>query len=244
MIQFSGKNGLTLNGVEVDDRLLLRTAWMTMLCACAASMAIHALSGNARAIPFFISESDFPGLERIVFRGGLNATGLMLCFLALRLPHALDLSHNTRLRTIAQSSGIITGISTILLSWFSMHDHLVIHVIFASITFVGAYVWSYTMHASNSHKRGSGYAKRRVWLTIGGLSYLVMNLALAESARQLVLEQGLTGGTEVMNLAQSSINIAAPAEYLFFFSVVMILASFDHDLAEARQDERLVDSSS
>ena len=43
MIQFSGKNGLILNGVEVDDRLLLRTAWMTMLCACTASMAIHAL---------------------------------------------------------------------------------------------------------------------------------------------------------------------------------------------------------
>ena len=64
-----------------------------------------------------------------------------------------------------------------------------------------------------------------------------MNLALAESARQLVLEQGLTGGTEVMNLAQSSINIAAPAEYLFFFSVVMMLASFDHDLTEARHDE-------
>ena len=93
------------------------------------------------------------------------------------------------------------------------------------------------MHASNSHKRGTGHEKRRVWLAIGGLSYLVMNLALAQSARRLVLEQGLTGGTEVMNLAQSSINIAAPAEYLFFFSVVMMLASFDHDLAEARQEK-------
>ena len=64
-----------------------------------------------------------------------------------------------------------------------------------------------------------------------------MNRALAQSARRLVLEQGLTRGTEVMNLAQSSINIAAPAEYLFFFSVVMMLASFDHDLAEARQEK-------
>lgn len=237
MIQFTGKNGLSINGAEVDDRLLLRTAWMTMLCACAVSMAIHALSGNARAMPFFISESDFPGLERIVFRGGLNATGLMLCCLALRLPHALDLSQHTRLRTIAMTSGFITGISTILLSWFSMHEHLLIHVIFASITFVGAYVWSYTMHASRSHKQGTGYAKRRVWLAIGGLSYLVMNLALAQSVRRLVFEQGLTQGTEVMNLAQSSINIAAPAEYLFFFSVVMMLASFDHDLVEARQEE-------
>lgn len=237
MIQFSGKNGLTLNGVEVDDRLLLRTAWMTMLCACAASMAIHALSGNARAIPFFISESDFPGLERIVFRCGLSATGLMLCCLAVRLPYALHLTTNTRLRTIAQLSGVITGISTILLSWFSMHEHLVIHVVFASITFVGAYVWSYSMHASRSHKPGTGYSKRRVWLAVGGMSYLVMNLSLAQSARRLVIEQGLTGGTEVMNLAQSSIDIAAPAEYLFFLSVVLMLASFDHDLAEARQDE-------
>ena len=33
-----------------------------------------------------------------------------------------------------------------------LHEHLLIHVIFASITFVGAYVWSYTMHASNNLK--------------------------------------------------------------------------------------------
>ena len=129
------------------------------------------------------------------------------------------------------------GHLTILLSWFSMHEHLVIHVVFASITFVGAYVWSYSMHASRSHKPGTGYSKRRVWLAVGGMSYLVMNLSLAQSARRLVIEQGLTGGTEVMNLAQSSIDIAAPAEYLFFLSVVLMLASFDHDLAEARQDE-------
>ena len=236
MIQWSGKNGLSIKGVELDDRLLLRAAWMTMLFTCTVSMMIHALSGNSRAIPFFISESDYPGLERIVFRCGLNAAGLMLCCLALRLPYALDLSQNARLSKMARASGLITGISTILLSWFSMHTHLLIHCILASITFVGAYVWAYTMHASRSNNPGLGHAKRRIWLTLGGLSYVVMNIALAKSVRQLVFEQGLTKGTEVMNLAQTSINIAAPAEYLFFFSVIMMLASFDHDLAEARQE--------
>ena len=237
MIQWSGKNGLSIKGVEVDDRLLLRTAWMTMLITCAVAMMIHAFSGHARAFPFFISESDYPGLERIIFRSGLNTVGLMLCCLALRLPYVLDLSQNARLSNVAKASGLITGISTILLSWFSMHEQLLIHVIFASITFVGAYVWSYSMHASQSSNPGLGHAKRRIWLTVGGLSYLVMNLALAQSVRKLIFEQGLSKGTEVMNLAQTSINIAAPAEYVFFFSIVMMLASFDHDLVEARQEQ-------
>lgn len=74
----------------------------------------------------------------------------------------------------------------------------------------------------------------------GIASYAIMNLVLARPIRDFVLEGGLRDGTTVMNLAQSSIDIAAPAEYLFFISIVMMLASFEYDLNEGTKEENLI----
>lgn len=73
----------------------------------------------------------------------------------------------------------------------------------------------------------------------GIASYAVMNLVLARPVWDFVVNGGLRDGTTVMNLAQSAIDIAAPAEYLFFVSIVMMLASFDYDLGENLGQEHL-----
>ena len=57
-----------------------------------------------------------------------------------------------------------------------------------------------------------------------------MHLALARPVKEYVLDGGIRDGTAIMNMSQNAINIAAPAEYLLFFSLVMMLASFGFDL--------------
>lgn len=240
MMDWTGANGLRIGGRLVSDQQLLRIAWITLLSTCAVSMLIHALSGHARAIPFFISESDYPGAERIVFRLGLTISGGLLCLLALRLSYALPSKSSPRATALGKYSGLTTGVFLVLLSWFSMHDHLVIHCIFASITFASGYFWAYAIHASLADQSSVGHRWRQAWLMAGIVSYAVMNLVLARPIRDFVLEGGLRDGTTVMNLAQRSIDIAAPAEYLFFFSIVMMLASFEHDLSEGRKEETLL----
>ena len=240
MIDWTGERGLRLGDRRVSDRHLLRIAWITLLSTCAISMLIHALSGHARAIPFFISESDYPGAERIVFRLGLTASGGLLCLLALRLSYALPSTSSPRSTSIAKYSGLTTGVFVVLLSWFSMHDHLLIHCIFASITFGSGYLWAYTTHVSLTDQPSVGHRWRQAWLMAGIASYAIMNLVLARPIRDFVLEGGLRDGTTVMNLAQSSIDIAAPAEYLFFISIVMMLASFEYDLNEGTKEENLI----
>jgi len=59
---------------------------------------------------------------------------------------------------------------------------------------------------------------------------------MARPVRTHVIDGGLRNGTEIMNLSQSAINIAAPAEYILFLSLVMMLASFRFDL-EARGND-------
>ena len=240
MMDWTGANGVRIGGRLVSDQQLLRIAWITLLSTCAVSMLIHALSGHARAIPFFISESDYPGAERIVFRLGLTISGGLLCLLALRFSYALPSKSSPRSTALGKYSGLTTGVFLVLLSWFSMHDHLVVHCIFASITFAGGYLWAYAIHASLADQSSVGHRWRQAWLMAGIASYAVMNLVLARPIRDFVLEGGLRDGTTVMNLAQRSIDIAAPAEYLFFFSIVMMLASFEHDLSEGREEETLL----
>ena len=55
----------------IDDRMLARIGWVLPSISISVSTILHILSGDYRALPFFISEADYPGLQRIVFTGGL-----------------------------------------------------------------------------------------------------------------------------------------------------------------------------
>lgn len=210
--------------------MLLRLTYILILSTVFLSMLIHAFSGNARAVPFFISESDYPGLERYVFSFGLTASGLLLCLLALRLNHSFDVLARPTYRRVTMWTGLSTGASLILLSWFNMYDQIILHCIFAMITFGGGYAWALATHLSLTEYRTKGHHARRLWLGVAGLSLAVMHLALAQPAREFVLDGGLRDGTQIMNMSQSAINIAAPAEYILFLSLLMMLASFRFDL--------------
>ena len=111
-----------------------------------------------------------------------------------------------------------------------MHDYIIIHSILAMVVFMSGYAWSYTTHITLSNTLSLGQAHRKFWMVVGAVSFAIMNLSLARSVQTHVIDGGLRDGTEIMNMSQAAINIAAPAEYILFLSLVMMLASFRFDL--------------
>ncbi|MFL2949137.1 MAG: hypothetical protein ACJZ40_01975 [Candidatus Poseidoniaceae archaeon] len=229
-MDLEGEEGVRIRSFVVADRTLLRFTWMVIFCTVVLSMLIHAASGNARDVPFFISESDYPGIERYVFTVGLTLSGLLLCTLSMRLKHAFDVIAKPTYARISLWAGLATGLSLVLLSWFNMYDQIILHSLFAMITFGGGYLWGWSTHSSLLEAPSRGHVVRKSWLKVAGVSLLVMHLALARPVKEYVLDGGIRDGTAIMNMSQNAINIAAPAEYLLFFSLVMMLASFGFDL--------------
>mgnify|MGYP006131754135 CR=1 FL=1 len=238
VIDWSMRKQLRVGRFMFDDLRTLRATWILILVTISSSMLIHALSGHARDIPFFISESDFPGLERVVFTLGLTAAGLMLCVLAIRLSANFESSTKPGALRISRISGLITGLALALLSWFNMHDQIVLHSIFALTTFGGGYIWACSAHAALAGSQTTGHKHRKYWIGIAGASLLVMNLALAKPIKSFVIDGNIRDVASFLDMAQASINIAAPAEYLLFFSLLMMLASFEHDLKVARANHQ------
>ena len=234
MIDWSMRKHLRVGKFMFDDFRTLRSTWILILVTTSSSMLIHALSGHSRDIPFFISESDSPGLERVVFTLGLTAAGVMLCILAIRLSANFEPSAKPGPLRISRISGLVTGSALILLSWFNMHDQIVLHCIFALTTFVGGYIWACSSHAALAGLKTTGHTHRKDGLGVAGTSLLVMNLALVKPIKTLVIDEGIRDVASFLDMAQAWINVAAPAEYLLFFSLIMMLASFEHELRLAR----------
>lgn len=237
VIDWTGEHGLQIGRTVVQDEHLLRATWLLVLLTTITSMAIHFLSGDMRAIPFFISESDFPGPQRVVFKAGFTSAGVLMCALAMRIPHTFDIAHEQKYGQLAKWFGITAGVTLVGLAWFNMHDQIIIHSIFAMASFMGGYGWSCTVHYTLSNAPSLGHARRKVWMVVGAVSFAVMNLSLTGAVRTHVIEGGLRDGVEIMNLSQNSIVFAAIAEYFLYLSLVMMLASFEHDLALAKQQE-------
>ena len=54
-MNLEGKKGIEIAGFEIADHVLARIGWILPLFTVTLSMLIHALSGDACALPFFIS---------------------------------------------------------------------------------------------------------------------------------------------------------------------------------------------
>ena len=237
MIDWKGENGLQIGTFVVRDEHLLRATWLLVLLTTITSMTIHFLSGDARAIPFFISESDSPGPQRVVFKAGFMIAGVLMCALSLRFAHTFGTTPEQKHSQFAKGFGMTAGVSLIGLAWFSMNDEIIIHSIFAMASFMGGYAWSCTAHLALSSTPSLGHARRKVWMVVGAVSFAVMNLSLAGAVQTHVIDAGLRDGVEIMNLSQNSIVVAATAEYVLYLSLVMMLASFHHDLALTKQQD-------
>jgi hypothetical protein len=170
-VSLNTENGIKIAGIEVSDSMLIRLGWLLPLATVVTSMSIHAFSGNARAIPFFVSESDYPGPERVVFTTGLAITGLVICILAYRFSLMVE-EQDSKWNRISLSSGILSGLSLSVLAFANIYDALLLHVITTILVFVGGFVWGASMHKRDSNDVSPDSKLRKAGLWMTGLGFL------------------------------------------------------------------------
>ena len=223
------ENGIQVAGIEVSDSMLIRLGWLLPLATVVTSMSIHAFSGNARAIPFFVSESDYPGPERVVFTTGLAITGLVICILAYRFSLMVE-EQDSKWNRISLSSGILSGLSLSVLAFANIYDALLLHVITTILVFFGGFVWGASMHKRHSKDTSPDSKLRKAGLWMTGLGILTMNLSVGVYVfwKRESLDL-LDPQFDILNQIQPAINIAAPAEYLLIVGLMVTLASIGRD---------------
>jgi len=228
-LSLNTENGIQIAGIEVSDSMLIRLGWLLPLATVVTSMSIHAFSGNARAIPFFVSESDYPGPERVVFTTGLAITGLVICILAYRFSIMVE-EQDSKWNRISLSSGILSGLSLSVLAFANIYDALLLHVITTILVFVGGFVWGASMHKRHSKDTSPDSKLRKAGLWMTGLGILTMNLSVGVYVfwKRESLDL-LDPQFDILNQIQPAINIAAPAEYLLIVGLMVTLASIGRD---------------
>ncbi len=230
-MNFEGEKGIEVAGFEIADHVLARIGWLLPLLTVVFSMSIHVLSGNARAVPFFISESDFPGIERLIFTTGLAVNGVIICIISYRFQLLFKSSTKPKTSRLAFASGITTGVALFVLAFANMYDALLLHCVVAILVFGGGLIWCASTHLLFETTETISRQLRRIGLGIAAFGFVVMNAALvtfiATHRDQFNNDNSLA---LMLNTLQPAIDYAAPAEYLLFLGLVVALASFEHDL--------------
>ena len=217
-----------LNKSELDIKLL-RYSWTIPLSTLILSMSIHWFSGDARTFLIYISEADYPGLQRIVFTTGLTITGLIYSFLSYKIQlNFEDTSPRKYLLIISTIGGIYIGINLVAMSFLDMYDHFSGHILTALTVFYGGMIWGLAIHFSlpKSSTRIKSIRLGSVLLSV--LGFITMTVAYNKAAQELGKAVILY---EEMNLVQHPyLDIAAIGEYALVFGFFMILFSIELDV--------------
>ena len=197
-----------------------------------AATLIH-LFDQPRDVPFFISETDYRGLQDLVFTAGLTLGGVCQMAYAWHLYHALEAAR-PRTWFVASLLGVLASANTVLVSHYDMYDHINPHILTAMLAFGGGVAWAFTAGWAMGDKATSaGRRMRSIGFTMAAAGFIVMLVAF-QSAASTVDPTGLTT-VEFLNQAQSGIVVAAPAEYVLVAGLMLCLASFRYELLAVEQ---------
>ena len=230
-MNFSGLEGIEIAGIRVSDKTLIQIGWILPLVSVVCSMTIHAASGHARDFPFFVSESDYPGLERWFFTVGLALTSPLICLLSHRVNVRFK-TERTAVHEVSFFAGLATSVSLFVLALANMYDQLFLHSLASIGLFVGGFIWGVSTNSIYSSNNLAAQKLRQVglWSTLVG--FLVMNLSLVFYVLLLMMLSEFStdySTMETLNQLQPAINLAAPAEYLLIIGLMMTLASIGKD---------------
>ena len=216
------------NKSEIDIKLL-RYSWTIPLSTLILSMSIHWFSGDARTFLIYISEADYPGLQRIVFTTGLTITGLIYSFLSYKIYlNFEDTSPRKFLLIIATIGGIYIGINLVAMSFLDMYDHFSGHILTALTVFYGGMIWGLAIHFSLPKSTTRIKSVRLGSILLSILGFITMTVAYNKAAQELGKAVILY---EEMNLVQHPyLDIAAIGEYALVFGFFMILFSIELDV--------------
>ena len=225
------ENGLQFGSTHVPDELIVRTSWLLPATVAPLSMVIHLPSGNSRDFPFFISEADFPGIERWVFTIGLAISGLLQMLFAYRIWYKYKNQNSAKLLFLFLVCGLCVGANLFIMSFANMYDHLKLHILTASIVFQLGIVWAILSHFALPGKNKPGKKIRIYAILISIVSYIVMSQAIVRAVAGLE-NYGLEDETMfTLDRIQYAVDIAAYAEYALFVALIMCLYSIEKDLS-------------
>ena len=212
--------------------LVASGAWLIPTITVVAATLIH-LFDQPRDVPFFISETDYRGLQDLVFTAGLTLGGVCQMAYAWHLYHALEAAR-PRTWFVASLLGVLASANTVLVSHYDMYDHINPHILTAMLAFGGGVAWAFTAAWAMGDMASSvGRRMRRIGFTMAAVGFVVMMVAF-QSAANTVDPTGLTT-VEFLNQAQSGIVVAAPAEYVLVAGLMLCLASFRYELLAKEQ---------
>ena len=207
--------------------LAARASYTVPSLTIVIAMVLHGLAGP-RAVPFFISEADYTGLDGLVFTVGLTLGGIVQMAYAWHLYHTLE-AQRPRLWFVATLIGLLASFNSILVSHFDMYHHINPHILTAMLAFGGGVVWALLANIALGHQAtAEGRRLRLIGFAMAALGFVVMVVSF-ETAANSVDPTGMTT-VEFLNQAQDGIRIAAPAEYILVAGLMVCLASFRYEL--------------
>ena len=133
---------MTLWRLIVDWKSNGRKAWMVdSTCNRSTYYLNPHYQWKLQRFPFFISEADYPGLERIIFKLGFFINGLVLIYVSWLLFKACKPRARWYMMHVSCVVGILVGINLSLMSIWDVYDYERLHVFTASNVFQLGLVW-------------------------------------------------------------------------------------------------------
>lgn len=206
---------------------MARLGWSIPLATVLLTSTIHIISGNYRDFPFFISEADYPGLERIIFKVGFFINGLVLIYVSWLIYSSLKSKSRWYMMHISGILGALVGINLSLMAIWDIYDYEKLHVFTASNVFQLGLVWGIVTHIGLPNADISSKRMRYISISFSILAFFGMIYSIS-----LGLEKypEFVDGNWDLNKMQPWIDWAAPLEYLMVFSFMLTLKSFEQEL--------------
>ena len=211
----------------IESRMVARLGWSIPLATILLTSLIHIISGNYRDFPFFISEADYPGLERIIFKLGFFINGLVLIYVSWILFKACKPRARWYMMHVSCVTGILVGINLSLMAVWDIYAYEKLHVFTASNVFQLGLVWGVATHLGLPDANIDGKKMRYISISSSIIAFIGMFYAVGLGLQKY---PEFTEGNWDMEKMQPYINWAAPFEYLMVFSFMLTLKSFENEL--------------
>jgi len=217
----------------IEDKLAAKLGWLIPALTIGLSTLVHLLSGDYRAFPFFISEADYPGLQRVIFTSGFVIAGIVLIYVSWRLFWLNRKRGRWYWMHLSMLCGTFVGSNLAIMAFMDMYDHIELHVLTALNVFHFSLAWGVVTHLGMKNGTQRGKNLRYLSITLGFIAFIGMSYAmgLAIKAHPEFLD------TDDLNLIQPWINVAAPMEYLLAISFMLTLGSFSADMNPDDEEE-------
>jgi len=217
----------------IEDKLAAKLGWLIPALTIGLSTLVHLLSGDYRAFPFFISEADYPGLQRVIFTSGFVIAGIVLIYVSWRLFWLNRKRGRWYWMHLSMLCGTFVGANLAIMAFMDMYDHIELHILTALNVFHFSLAWGVVTHLGMKNGNQRGKNLRYLSITLGFIAFIGMSYAmgLAVKAHPEFLD------TDDLNLIQPWINVAAPMEYLLAISFMLTLGSFSADMNPDDEEE-------